>query len=733
MSLPPRLRRHRASLVALVAAAAVAVYVIAAPARADDSKRRELVDAINRLIETIANEVSDVPRDSSASDLERTIDYAGQVYDKADELEDHAGDDARAKKISQQYPSIARRYQDAARYLREMKNQQRRNDEWQRKCEDKNRELAERMRAFTDSPDPRGFDEIPRLARDLGRTGKDALEQAERLRYELASLYDRVDDFSDSDDAWSNVRPALHGAGRSLLEYVQQQQEQLKRDDTCGNLAREERNPRVEEAMRKLSEGKKGIELMYEAMDRQLGEIAGSLDRLEGDSSDSDISSAESKLGDLERNLEQLDRIRGNDSEARRRVEAWRNLVRAAREATKQLRVLKLAQYAADRAPEKCAESTKRLQEIIRGFVDIQDTDGKDEIPLRARAMAEPIKAGLAKTDEQHPIMERALSDAQRFDPSEGRWREVTDRNRASAAAMFDYWKRAREAAHAACDDLAKGDQNPEVIKAVKSISDTLSTNQRDLVQLEAAQRTWYDGIQELKGWYKQDTAAVREMFCTLEESPGDTDDGDAYYAKLGQIADRMRDRLRPRWLLITGEATRLTAQADQLIQKKDKEVQKGAEKVKAQVARVMASLTNLMNNELNGSNDPEIRTKMETGKNEHKRIQSDSSKCTVSELTMGRRRIDCIRVSGSTCYVVEIKPNNRAAQARGEAQIASGMSEIRAAVDGKKKRDELTGKLEVFRPCFDEQKAEINLERELRVYEYCPPDGELFKDFVVP
>lgn len=33
MSLPPRLRRHRASLVALVAAAAIAVYVIAAPAR----------------------------------------------------------------------------------------------------------------------------------------------------------------------------------------------------------------------------------------------------------------------------------------------------------------------------------------------------------------------------------------------------------------------------------------------------------------------------------------------------------------------------------------------------------------------------------------------------------------------------------------------------------------------------------------------------------------------------
>ncbi|MEZ4401305.1 MAG: hypothetical protein R3B06_14865 [Kofleriaceae bacterium] len=46
----------------------------------------------------------------------------------------------------------------------------------------------------------------------------------------------------------------------------------------------------------------------------------------------------------------------------------------------------------------------------------------------RARGFAEPIKAGLAKTDEQHTVMERALSDAQRFDPSEGRWRGVTDK-----------------------------------------------------------------------------------------------------------------------------------------------------------------------------------------------------------------------------------------------------------------------------------------------------------------
>src|SRR5690606_23002623 len=97
-------------------------------------------------------------------------------------------------------------------------------------------------------------------------------------------------------------------------------------------------------------------------------------------------------------------------------------------------------------------------------------------IPARARAFAEPLRVGLTRSDEHHPLMERALSDAQRFDAR------------------------------------------------------------------------WYAGLRELREWYKQDTKAVRDMFCNIPESPGDYAEGDAYAAKLQQIADRMRDRLAPKW-----------------------------------------------------------------------------------------------------------------------------------------------------------------------------------------
>jgi len=94
---------------------------------------------------------------------------------------------------------------------------------------------------------------------------------------------------------------------------------------------------------------------------------------------------------------------------------------------------------------------------------------------------------------------------------------------------------------------------------------------------------------------------------------------------------------------------------------------------------------------------------------------------------------VDCFRDDGNTGYVVEIKHNNDAAQQKGRDQIARGIDAIKTALSGKKKKSDLTGPLEIFRACFDEQNAKAVLYEELRVYEYCPPATELFHDFVTP
>lgn len=712
----------------------VAVTVIAGLVRADDeSDRRQLVEQVDTLLAGMSDDLGRVYGDSGTSYIDYALRKADTLKEKLSQLDRVKGDDSKAREMASYYPGYVDKFKGAANNLRLMKEGQRSLDGIPSTCTDKLRELAGALRAFTDVPDPRGLEKVPQLGRDYGRFARSQIEIADRKSYEMSRWYDRADDFSESSGKWSDVRSNLLSAERYVMEYFNNAYAQLKRDDVCGNLAKDERNPLVEQAVMKLLESKKGIELLYNAIDSQLSEIASYLDGLAGDSSDSDIDRAERKLQDLQRQYDQLDRVRGSDAEAQKRVEQGRRLCTAALDMTKNLRTLKRGQFLADKAPDACSDSATRLEQVIRGFLDSRKTEGISQIPLRARGFAEPIKAGLAKTDEQHTIMERAQTDALRFDTSEGRWRDMKDKARASTIGMYEYWTRARNAAHKACDELAKGDQNADVTRAVTNLSKVRAEGENDLLRLRADHRKWYDGLKELRAWYAQDTRSVRDMFCNLPESPGDSAEGDAYAAQLAQIADRMRYRINPRWRDLSDEASRMIAVSSKLAKEEDDNVRSGSLGLRKEIQATIASLERFLDGELKGANDPEVRAKIETGKNEHKRIQADSSKCTVSERTFGSRRVDCIRVDGSTCYVVEIKPNNSEAIAKGRAQVLDGISQIEGLLRDKKQKSDLVDQLEIFRSCFDDSKQRARLEPEVRVYEYCPPDGELFKDFVIP
>ncbi|MBK9035976.1 MAG: hypothetical protein IPL61_32800 [Myxococcales bacterium] len=705
----PRTRRGRAVLLltAVAAAATIAALVIARPARADEATRNRLMAEINQLLSDMASALSNVPGDSGTSYVDSALAKSEYVYDKANDLKYNADDNSDAKRMGDYYPDYARKFQDAVKYLREMKTSQRKLDEWPRKCEDAQRELVAKMRGYTDSGDPRGLEEVPKLAREAARVGKELLEQAERTRYEMYAWNDRVDDFSASDGKWSDVRSYLIGAGAAVYKYLLDKQEQLKRDDVCGNLAKDDRNPLVEEAMKKLAEGKRGIEGLYDAMDRQLSEIASSLDRLEGDSSDSDISAAESKLGELERNLDQLDRVKGNDGEARRRLELYRNIARAAREAWKQLRVLKLAQFAADLAPQKCRESSERLRELIRGYVDKSEPRGVKEIPLRARGFAEPIKAGLAKTDEQHAVMERALADAQRFDPSEGRWRDVTGKHRASASAMFEYWKKAREAAHAACDELAKGDEARDVKDAVQKLAgEESSANDRAKRRIAELTSRWtalqaeykqtesavWAGINDSRRLRKFDTDELNQLivFMCSQDQEKDGDEADRLSQDMGnRLVSAARGRLDEYVKGADANQARLEAiyrdlrtfQADSETALKDNEALTAVDKgllapLREMIAAVAAlrdkdrsklfgmlasdrqAFVNASDDVLKGQSNPRVAASNKYGRAKHRELQRDSQfACAEVEFAAGGGFADC--VSHAQCTVWEFKPSS--------------------------------------------------------------------------
>lgn len=716
-------------------AALVALLFVCGPRRDvragdDPDKRRELMRQIDGKVDDLVDELEDVAGDSSERSIDDARALAYEVKRLAEQLEDVAGDDSDAKRIADRYPDdMDELANDAVPRLRALKQGQHHADPEAQMCGERDKELVRQAAEFESKNNPDGLTELPKLASQYQESTKQAMEQARRDDDKLEDASEDVDDYS-ADGGLRDVDSGVSAAGRRMYADGHKSEEAAER--ACENLLRGVDHPQVKEALAKLGTSAGGRKAIIEELDKQLAALTAALGGVAADSAVGSLDRASAAVTELGRGVETLGRTATTDPTTKVIVDKWPELVKQANEALAQLRVLKEAQRLADKAPEKCKETDQRLDELIKGYLDRRDPKGVREIPLRARGFAEPIKAGLEKTDEKHREMERAFGEADRYAPGDARWSGVQSAYRAAAREVYDYWKKARDAAHASCDELAKGDEHKDVKRAVDDLSRKRSDNANELDRVKADHRKWYEDLSELRQWWKTDTKAMRESFCSADESPGDAEWRE-YGAVVDGIADRMRDRIGSRWDELKARANALESRLVILETSGDDEVKEPAEKLRAELKKTVESVENFLRGEALGASNPRIRARMELGKNEHKRIQADSSKCTEDELTFGSTRVDCVRVDGNTCYVVEIKPNNEAARSKGNRQIRDGIDAIRSALSGKKKRVELTGNLEVLRPCFDEQKEEADLKPELRVYEYCPPEGELFHDFVVP
>ncbi len=471
---------------------------------------------------------------------------------------------------------------------------------------------------------------------------------------------------------------------------------------------------------------------ILQKLDDALGRIASDLGGV-GDASDAGgIGDALSQCDQISSLLSDLGNVANDDT--RDILASWPSYVGDLRERLGHLRALKEGQYRVDRAPAKCHEAEEKLTETIRAYLDKRDQKGVTQIPMKARAIGEVLKDHLAQAAAQDEIMRREAQ-AAHFGASGGRWSDVSAALNESAAHISEYWQKALEAAHDSCDELAKGDEDQAVVKAVADLSRKRSETAEELDRIKAEQRKWFDELAELRTWWKQDTAAIREAMCNDPESPGDGQAGMLAERTIDETSDRMKEHIASRWSDMEARGHALLDRLDAVAKEEDDDAREQAGKLRTELADAMASVERyLLDSGVGqGSLNPRIRTLIETGKNEHKRIQADSSKCTAAEITLGSYRMDCVRVDGATCTIVEIKPNNSEARSKGEDQLNDYIRAVADYAKDKKKRDELTGDMAVFRPCFDEQTGAISLAVELRVYEFCPAEGQIFQDFAAP
>ena len=188
--------------------------------------------------------------------------------------------------------------------------------------------------------------------------------------------------------------------------------------------------------------------------------------------------------------------------------------------------------------------------------------------------------------------------------------------------------------------------------------------------------------------------------------------------------------KLRDQWGTITGQGDRIKARAQELVSKG--RARKNGPKVIAAVDTILASIAAVKEHQLLGANDPLLKARAAYGVAEHHRRQGG---CTAKEVPISssycdnphpkRRdcRIDCVKVSGRVCTIVEIKP--RGAVELGNQQIRAYEAAVRKLF-GEKGRDGFTDRLAVFRDCIADDGKSIAVKADVDPYDFCPAASEV-------
>jgi hypothetical protein len=101
------------------------------------------------------------------------------------------------------------------------------------------------------------------------------------------------------------------------------------------------------------------------------------------------------------------------------------------------------------------------------------------------------------------------------------------------------------------------------------------------------------------------------------------------------------------------------------------------AKRLREEVADRWKSTENMAKNAMRGGNHPIVSFMVLKGIEEHQRYQQNSSNCHAYEVETGRRRADCLRADGDTCYVIELKPNNSRAISKGKQQAQDSVDDL--------------------------------------------------------
>ena len=452
-------------------------------------------------------------------------------------------------------------------------------------------------------------------------------------------------------------------------------------------------------------------------IDGKVDTIASELSGFESDSDVGDLDDALYAARDVRDLVARLDGVKGDDSRAQRVVSYYPGYVDSFREAAQSLKRMKEGQRRADGVADRCASEEASLQQTIRGYVGDPDAAAADEAPAKLAELGKSLgrtwDETLGKLKDNDSELQRAAGYA-RFSVSEDRWSNVSSAFGYAASGMQSYWSERYKNAIERCSRLALGEKHPDIVKALDDLGRYSGNTKATVTQLKRDYNAWLRDVRTLRKFSDDHRDALREVLCKAGEYEME--------AKLKEVADRWASQIASVYGTTLGQADRLRGRATT----KEMAKYKGPKEVIAGLDKNLANLEKLKNYELLGSNNPAIRTKIEWGKKRHLDLQGS---CTYAELEIASGdcrnevrpgsgcRLDCVK-TGSTCTIIEFKPDSEGAKAEGRTQLA--MYEAGLQTWYKRDKAALFSAYRDVASCESSDKTRLELRVELVTYEMC-------------
>jgi len=203
----------------------------------------------------------------------------------------------------------------------------------------------------------------------------------------------------------------------------------------------------------------------------------------------------------------------------------------------------------------------------------------------------------------------------------------------------------------------------------------------------ERSTSTFVNNFSELKRLSRSELELLVRAICDAEEEDRRSVSRDAAYTLKSKVSSEYDKLQRQKDEALTNIAKVLSDEKFRDKHSRTKEYEGKVKETWSSIERMTSSVR--------GANHPVVAYMLETGQEEHRRYQSNSSNCTVAEHTLPSGRADCIYAS--SCEVIELKPNNYRARSKGREQAERY---ARSLNEDPREREKLIEKSSNFRSC---------------------------------